>query len=46
MAIGKEMARITMQIMETLLDAADLNDSMAGGLELLVNALGSRSGAI
>ena len=46
MAIGKKMAQVTMQIMERLLDTEELNDALAGMLELLVSALESSSGAI
>ena len=46
MAIGKKMTQVTMQIMEALLEEEDLNDALAGGLELLVNALDSLAGAI
>lgn len=46
MAIGKKMTQVTMQIMETLLETEDLNDALAGVLELLVHALEGLSGAI
>ena len=46
MAIGKKMMQVAMQIMEKLLETDDLNDALAGLLELLLNALDSRSGAI
>ena len=46
MAIGKQLAQLTMQIMETVLETEDLNDAMSRGLELLVSALESQSGAV
>ena len=46
MAIGNKMTQITIQIMEKLLESESINDALAGGFELLVNALESLSGAI
>ncbi len=46
MAIAKKMTQVAMQVMEALLGSEDLNDALAGGLELLVNVLESTAGAI
>ena len=40
------MAELTIQIMGQLLETQDLNEALAGSLELLVNALESTSGAV
>ena len=46
MAIGQGMTQVTLQIMETLLATEDLNDALAGMLDLLVHALKSSAGAV
>ena len=46
MAIGENMTRITMQVMEKLLETEDLNEALAGVLELLAGVLDCASGAV
>ena len=46
MSIGQGMTQVTIQIMETLLATEDLNDALAGMLDLLVHALKSAAGAV
>ena len=46
MAEEKRFARATWQIMEQLLEVENLEDALAGSLEIIVNTLNSEAGAI
>ena len=46
MAIGKKTTQIMIRIMEKLLETEDMDESLAGSLELLVSATESQAGAL
>ena len=46
MAGGKELTRLTLKVIEAILETDDLDSAVAEGLELLVKTLDSLSGAI
>ena len=46
MAEEKRFARATWQIMEQLLEVDKLEDALSGSLEIIVNTLNSKAGAI
>ena len=46
MAASNKMAQATMQLLEQLLEQSDIEDALAGGLEILLKLLDSEVGAI